>query len=39
MKTYGGMEVKLHIFLVAALDGEIHALANLPLGKKPPVTH
>jgi hypothetical protein len=40
MTTYGGVEVKLHVFLISALDGvsgQLHAPATLPPGKEPPV--
>jgi hypothetical protein len=33
MKTYGGVEVQLHAFLISALDGvssQLHASAALP---------
>jgi hypothetical protein len=37
MKTYGGVDVYIHIFLTSALEvsGQLHAPAALPLGKSP----
>jgi hypothetical protein len=40
MKTYGGVDVLTHIFLISALvGGELHAPAALPPGKEPTDTH
>jgi hypothetical protein len=41
MKAYGGVNVKIHIFLTSALvggSGQLHAPAALHPGEKPPVS-
>jgi hypothetical protein len=42
MKTYGGMEVYLHTFVISALDGGVGGQLRAPValspGKKPPIT-
>jgi hypothetical protein len=35
MKTYWGVEVQLHVFMVSALDSQLYAPAALPQGKVP----
>jgi hypothetical protein len=40
MKTYGGVDVQIHVFLTSALvevSGQLHALAPLPPKEEPPV--
>jgi hypothetical protein len=39
MKTYGGVDVQIHVFLTSAQvgDGQLQAPAAFPPGKEPPV--
>jgi hypothetical protein len=40
MKSYGGVDVEIHIFLTSTLvggSGHLHAQANLSPGKEPPI--